>query len=234
MNVGRPSERADPSTGGRVLKKIFDIGAAGLIALVAAPIVLVLAAAGVAVWRANPFFVQDRVGRHGRTYRLLKLRSLPPEAPAYADKYAIGEVPIPAFGRILRKFHLDELPQIIHVLSGKMSLVGPRPEMAFLHEQMEFDFAQERVQVRPGVTGLWQVSQACEGLILESPEYDRAYLAARSLRLDAWILWRTVLKFLGFSPITLEDVPTWALSERDRASLAAAGSSRTVSEVYAA
>jgi lipopolysaccharide/colanic/teichoic acid biosynthesis glycosyltransferase len=217
-----------------VIKKVFDLGAAACITFVAMPIVLGLAAVGLVVWRTNPFFVQERVGQDGRPYRLLKLRSLPPQAPTYADKYALDEVHIPAFGRLIRKLHLDELPQLLHVLSGKMSLVGPRPEMAFLHEQMEPDFAHERIQVRPGVTGLWQVSQACNGLILESPEYDRVYLAGRSLRLDAWILWRTVLKFLGVSPITLDDVPTWALPEHQRASLAVAGSSRRVTEVHAA
>jgi lipopolysaccharide/colanic/teichoic acid biosynthesis glycosyltransferase len=203
-----------------MLKKAVDVVAAAVIATVAVPIIAVLALVGLVVWRANPFFVQERVGRHGEPYRLWKLRSLPPQAPAYADKYAIDEVPVPAFGRLIRKLHLDELPQIFQVLTGKMSLVGPRPEMAFLHEQMPTDFAEERVRVRPGVTGLWQVSEACAGLILETPEYDRAYLAARSLRLDAWILWRTVLKFLGARPITLTDVPAWALSAEGRDVLA--------------
>jgi lipopolysaccharide/colanic/teichoic acid biosynthesis glycosyltransferase len=210
-----------------VIKKGFDLGVGLLISVVALPIVAVLAVVGLGVWRTNPFFVQDRVGRNGATYRLLKLRSLPPEAPAYADKYALDEVPIPAFGRLIRKFHLDELPQIAHVLTGKMSLVGPRPEMAFLHEQMDHDFAVERVSVRPGVTGLWQVSEACSGLILESPQYDRAYLAAESMRLDTWILWRTVLKFLGAAPITLADVPHWALSPEGQRQL------RTVSAMTA-
>jgi lipopolysaccharide/colanic/teichoic acid biosynthesis glycosyltransferase len=205
-----------------VAKKLFDTLAGSLIAAVALPIVAVLALLGLGVWRTNPFFVQERVGRHGQVYRLLKLRSLPPEVPAYADKYALQEVPVPAFGRLIRKFHLDELPQVFHVLSGKMSLVGPRPEMVFLHEQMADEFAEERVRVRPGVTGLWQVSEACSGLILESPEYDRAYLAARSLRLDAWILWRTVLKFLGAAPITLADIPRWALSSEGQRHLQAA------------
>jgi lipopolysaccharide/colanic/teichoic acid biosynthesis glycosyltransferase len=199
-----------------VLKKTFDVGVGFVIAVAAAPIVAVLALVGLGIWRANPFFVQERVGRDGHPYRLLKLRSLPPQAPAYADKYTLQQVPIPPFGRLIRKLHLDELPQVLHVLTGKMSLVGPRPEMAFLHEQMDDHFASSRVQVRPGVTGLWQISEACSGLILEAPEYDRTYLVAGSLRLDLWILWRTLLKFLGAAPITLEDVPLWALTARGK------------------
>jgi lipopolysaccharide/colanic/teichoic acid biosynthesis glycosyltransferase len=196
-----------------VRKKLFDVVAGFVLSLVAVPIVAVLAAVGGVVWRANPFFVQERVGFDGRRFRLWKLRSLPPEAPAYADKYALTEVPIPPFGRLIRKFHLDELPQILHVVSGKMSLVGPRPEMAFLHEQMPEDLAETRVSVRPGVTGLWQISEASSGLIREAPEYDHVYVEARSLRLDAWVLWRTLCKFFGAGTVTLADVPAWALPD---------------------
>ena len=193
------------------MKRAVDVTVGSIIALVALPIIGVLALVGLLVWRANPFFVQDRVGRHGRMYRVFKLRSLPPQAPAYADKYAIQQVEIPPYGRLLRALHLDELPQILHVVSGRMSLVGPRPEMAFLHEQMPDHFAAERITARPGVTGLWQISEAVTGLIMEAPEYDRAYLANQTLRLDAWILWRTVIKPLGAPHVTLADVPAWVL-----------------------
>ena len=193
------------------MKRTFDLVVGGLVALVALPVIGLCALVGLLVWRANPFFVQDRIGHHGQPYRVFKLRSLPPQVPAYADKYALQSVEIPPYGRLLRRLHLDELPQVLHVLSGRMSLVGPRPEMAFLHEQMDEDFARERVTARPGVTGLWQISEAVSGLILEAPEYDRAYLAHQTLRMDAWILWRTALKPLGAAHITLADVPAWVL-----------------------
>jgi lipopolysaccharide/colanic/teichoic acid biosynthesis glycosyltransferase len=191
------------------LKRTIDIGIGGLLAIVSAPVIAVLALIGLGVWRANPFFVQERIGRGGDPYRVWKLRSLPVDAPAYADKYAIEAVPVPAFGQLLRRLHLDELPQIMHVVSGKMSLVGPRPEMGFLHAQMPRDFAEDRVSVRPGVTGLWQVSPALAGLIHEAPEYDRTYLALRNVRLDAYILYRTGLKVLGAPPVTLDQLPAW-------------------------
>lgn len=194
----------------------MDLVVGSALALAAVPLIIVLATAGTAVWRANPFFVQERIGAHGRTFRLWKLRSLPVRAPAYADKYALDAVPIPWFGRMLRRLHLDELPQLFHVLSGKMSLVGPRPEMAFLHERMPDDFAAARVSVRPGVTGLWQISPAVQGLILEAPEYDRAYIAAPRVRLDLWILYRTLVQALGAAHVALDAVPARLLSTEVR------------------
>jgi lipopolysaccharide/colanic/teichoic acid biosynthesis glycosyltransferase len=194
------------------LKRGFDLIVGGTLALVAIPVIALLALIGTFVWHANPFFVQERVGLHGRRFRVWKLRSLPVNAPAYADKYALEAVPIPTYGQWLRRLHLDELPQVFLVVTQKMSLVGPRPEMAFLHEQMPREFAEQRVSVRPGVTGLWQVSPALSGLILEAPEYDTAYLSAPRLRLDVWILYRTALKVVGAQPVPLSEVPTWALS----------------------
>jgi lipopolysaccharide/colanic/teichoic acid biosynthesis glycosyltransferase len=172
---------------------------------------MVLATIGSAVsLRAWPFFTQDRVGRNGQSFRLVKVRTLPVDTPGYIDKHQLDESRIPTFCRLLRRLHLDELPQLFLVLSGKMSLVGPRPEMAHLHERMYAEFADLRTSVRPGCTGLWQVSDACTDLIGQSPEYDCYYLAQRTLRLDVWVLSRTALKMAGLGgTVTLEDVPRW-------------------------
>jgi hypothetical protein len=92
-----------------------------------------------------------------------------------------------------------------------MSLVGPRPEMPTVLRRYPADFAQVRTRVRPGCTGLWQVSSNCTKLIYEAPEYDRAYIAAAGVRLDLWILYRTLRSwFPGPQAIGLEDVPNWA------------------------
>lgn len=198
------------------MRRVIDIVIGGIIALVALPLILMLALVGAGVFRANPFFVQSRVGSQGEEFRLLKLRSLPVATPKYADKYALREVPVPRFGRLIRRLHLDELPQLFHVPLGQMSLVGPRPEMRFLHDQLDDRFARARVSVRPGCTGLWQVSAASEQLILETPEYDSFYLRHRTLRLDLWILWHTVRKVAGIGKrLTLADVPGWALRDRE-------------------
>lgn len=189
----------------------FDLLVGALLAVVVAPFVGLLALGGLVALRANPFFVQHRVGRDGRLFQLVKLRTLPPQAPAYADKYAIRDVEIPAYCRFLRRFHLDELPQLFLVPLGRMSLVGPRPEMVFLHERMPVALSGARTEVLPGCTGLWQISEACDRLILETPQYDLFYLHHRTLRLDLWVMWRTLLKFLDLGrPVTLDQVPTWA------------------------
>ena len=198
------------------MRRVVDIVIGGGIALVALPLILMLALVAAGVFRANPFFVQSRVGFQGKDFRLWKLRSLPVSTPTYADKYALREVPVPRFGRLIRRLHLDELPQLFHVPLGQMSLVGPRPEMRFLHERLDDGFARARVSVRPGCTGLWQVSKASEQLILETPEYDSFYLRHRTLRFDLWILWHTVRKVVGAGKrLTLADVPSWVLGDRE-------------------
>jgi lipopolysaccharide/colanic/teichoic acid biosynthesis glycosyltransferase len=181
------------------------------LALLAVPVIAGLALVMACSLRCSPFFVQQRVGRDGRSFRFWKLRTLPKAAPAYADKYAIEQIPIPRVARFLRATHLDELPQLFLVPLGRMSLVGPRPEMPQLHRDGDEAFARARTSVRPGCTGLWQVSAAYHRLIWEAPEYDLAYLRLASLRLDLWILWRTLAMTLGWAgPVTLDDLPRWA------------------------
>jgi len=177
------------------------------------PVILVIAVGSAVTLRAWPFFVQDRVGRDGETFRFLKIRTLPPSTNAYADKYALAEVDIPRFTRLLRGLHLDELPQLLLVVLGRMSLVGPRPEMPTLHAELPPGFAHARSRVRPGCTGLWQVGVDCDGLIGEAPEYDTYYVTHRSQRLDLWILWQTVRKVVrgGAGQVVLRDVPAWAV-----------------------
>ena len=90
-----------------------------------------------------------------------------------------------------------------------MSLVGPRPEMPSLAATFDAAFVAERLTVRPGVTGPWQVSTASAGLIGEAPEFDRLYLTHAGPRLDAWITFRTVGAFVGMEPLPLERFPKW-------------------------
>jgi lipopolysaccharide/colanic/teichoic acid biosynthesis glycosyltransferase len=191
-------------------RRAIDVTVAAVLIVLALP-VLVLALVGSAlVLRAWPLFTQERVGQDGRTFRFVKVRTLPTSVPRYLDKHSLVEHRIPAFCRLLRELHLDELPQLFLVLGGRMSLVGPRPEMAVLHDELDPGFARIRTSVRPGCTGLWQVSEDCALLIGERPEYDAYYVANRSLRLDLWILARTARKVLGLGRITLDDVPSWA------------------------
>ena len=194
-------------------RRAMDIVVALTLALVTLP-VMVGAALGSAVsLRAWPLFAQERIGRDGRAFRFFKIRTLPVSMPAYADKFELDHDQIPPFCRLLRALHLDELPQLYLVLIGRMTLVGPRPEMRYLHEQMPTAVAASRTSVRPGCTGLWQVSTACTGLIVDAPEYDQFHLEHRTLRLDGWILYRTALKMTKLAkPVTFDDIPAWTLA----------------------
>jgi lipopolysaccharide/colanic/teichoic acid biosynthesis glycosyltransferase len=196
-------------------RRAFDVVAALLLLLITLPAIL-LFAIGVAIsLRTWPFFGQTRVGRDGAPFRFLKLRTLPPTAPRYASKYDIAAIEAPRFCRMLRSLHLDELPQLFLVLTGKMSLVGPRPEMPAMFESYPESFATARVSVRPGCTGLWQVSADGNKMISEHPEYDEFYVRNRSMRLDLWILLRTVklMAPMGRGSFgSLDELPAWAFS----------------------
>ena len=196
-----------------VMKRCVDVVFGTLLALAVTPLVMILALALAVQFRTSPFFVQHRTGRNGRAFRIVKLRTLPPDTPAYADKYALGDVRLPALPNMLRALHLDELPQLWLVPVGRMSLVGPRPEMAFLEEQMPGDVLRRRTSVRPGCTGLWQVSVHAHGLIHEHPEYDLAYVQRPTLRLDLWIVWHTLRMLVGRARVvTLQTIPSWILA----------------------
>lgn len=205
-----------------MLKHGIDVALGTLLALIALPIILVFAVGLAVSLRCNPFFVHDRVGKDGRTFTFVKLRTLPKQFPIYADKSTIGDTRIPGLARLLRRLHLDELPQLFLVPLGRMSLVGPRPEMRVLHEQMDPVFAAERVSIRPGCTGLWQIGKHQVGLIAEAPFYDRFYMEHQSLRLDMWVLARTALLLMGRgSIVSISDIPAWVLPRRSPARVSA-------------
>jgi lipopolysaccharide/colanic/teichoic acid biosynthesis glycosyltransferase len=192
-------------------KRASDLLIASLLLVLTLPIVLVAAIGSAIVLRAWPFFVQQRVGLDGRSFRFVKIRTLPTDTPAYLLKNELCVEDLPRFTRTLRRLHFDELPQLLLVVLGKMSLVGPRPEMVEFHQRLDLEFAIDRTSVRPGCTGLWQIGAACTGLLGDAPEYDRFYLRHQSLRLDAWILWRTTQMMLGIGTLArLHDVPEWA------------------------
>ncbi|MEJ7764159.1 MAG: sugar transferase [Acidimicrobiales bacterium] len=191
------------------MKRLIDIVVGTVLAVASLPVVLLLAAVAAVNLRAWPFFVQTRIGAGGVPFRLVKLRTLPVSTHHYADKRAIESIPLSWISRNMRRTHLDELPQLWLVPTGRMSLVGPRPEMRFLHDRMPASFARRRTEVRPGCTGLWQIGHDCGGLIAEAPRYDLYYVEHRSLLLDLWILWRTVGMVVHRRTVSLSDVPAW-------------------------
>ena len=138
------------------------------------------------------FFRQNRVGKDGRVFRLWKFRSMRKDAPHYErSPLSDGDARLTRVGRVIRRFSIDELPQLINVLRGEMSLVGPRPEMPFIVDQYG-PFERRRLLVRPGITGLWQISPARALPIHQSMEYDLYYIHRQNIFLDLAILLRTV------------------------------------------
>lgn len=196
-------------------KRIFDFVVGAALLVVAVPIMIGLAAALAITLRAWPFFLQERIGQHGRPFRMLKLRTLPPSTPAYALKDTLDFESLPWVARELRRTHLDELPQLWNVVTGKLSLVGPRPKMPDAHEPAPAEYVRMRQAIPQGCTGLWQIGREADALPHEAPEYDYFYLANRSLRLDAWILWRTILITLQLKGgVGLESIPSRLLASR--------------------
>jgi lipopolysaccharide/colanic/teichoic acid biosynthesis glycosyltransferase len=193
-----------------VVKRVVDVSVGLVLLVMAVPLILAGAVVSLASHRAWPFYTQERVGLDGRRFRLVKIRTLAPTTPTSLGKYDLEAHRPAAACRFLRAHHLDELPQLLQVVRGSMSLVGPRPEMPALAAELPPAFAELRTQVRPGLTGLWQVSTALNGLIAEAPEYDAHYVRHRTTLLDGWILARTALGLVGGAPIdSLAKVPGW-------------------------
>lgn len=138
------------------------------------------------------FFSQQRVGRDGRVFRIYKYRTMRPNAQPYAVAPTEEDDPrVTRFGRWLRKTSLDELPQLLNVLRGEMSMVGPRPEMPFLVQKYDA-WERRRLDVKPGVTGLWQVIGRKNLPLHLNMQYDLYYIKNQSFLLDVEILLRTV------------------------------------------
>jgi exopolysaccharide production protein ExoY len=196
----------------RSLKRSADIAIGIPLCVVAVPVVIVLAFALSIQLRATPIFVHERIGRGGAYIRIPKLRTLPAHTPPYADKTVHNLSPGSPLASFLRRAHLDELPQLFLVVLGRLSLVGPRPRM--VTEALEFSdprYDAVRTSVDQGCTGLWQISVDGCRRVSDAPQYDFFYAHHRTLRLDLWILWRTLVQALGAAPITLADVPRWTL-----------------------
>jgi lipopolysaccharide/colanic/teichoic acid biosynthesis glycosyltransferase len=195
-------------------KRAVDLTLGSLFALLAAPLVAFLALALLVVHRSNPFFAQSRPGYRGGTFRILKLRTLPQTTPTYISKLDLDfdGMKLPWLCRILRRTHLDELPQLFLVPLGSMSLVGPRPRLPDAVEEVDGRFDAVRRSVRPGCTGLWQISVASHTVSTGAPRFDLAYIQNASTRLDLWILLRTVTTVVGLTkPVEIGDIPAWLL-----------------------
>lgn len=152
---------------------------------------------------APVFFVQERIGLGGRPFKIWKVRTMRPEQSGTDLKAAVvGDARVTPLGRFLRRFRIDELPQLWNVLKGEMSVIGPRPEAVSLHNQYATNIPNYnyRYLVRPGITGWAQVNVPPSANALEAKEklkYDLYYVKNVSLPLDMRIVWRTIWTVLG-------------------------------------
>lgn len=193
-------------------KRVLDLLIGIPLCVVALPIVAGLAVVLVVGHRVVPFFAHERIGRSGTTIVIPKLRTLSPRTPRYADKMTMSLQPVSGFAEALRRTHLDELPQLFLVPLGRLSLVGPRPRMLTEAERCgDAEYEAVRTSVHQGCTGLWQISDGQGTRVSDRPEYDLFYVSQHTLRLDLWILWRTLLQAVVGGTISLEDVPRWTL-----------------------
>jgi exopolysaccharide biosynthesis polyprenyl glycosylphosphotransferase len=185
-----------------ILARVVSLLAVTVGLLLLAPLLAVIAAA-IKVESPGPvLFVQDRIGKDGRQFRLLKFRTMHPSDDRRSEWARDNVHRITAVGGWLRRFRLDELPQLVNVLKGEMNLVGPRPHPTCNRKIFTEGIAyyQIRSMVRPGVTGWAQVRYGYANNLEEETEkmrYDLYYIKNRSLWLDARILLRTILVVLG-------------------------------------
>ncbi len=176
-------------------KYLLDFVAAFLLILIFSPLMILIAILIKLSSRGPIFFSHKRVGFKNKLFVILKFRSLHIDTPSYSEKPDSNEdVRITSIGKWIRKTSLDELPQLFNVLKGDMSLVGPRPEMPFLAEKYE-DWENQRHLVRPGMTGLWQLSPHRRGAIRDGISVDLEYIENLSLWNDFKILLRTFRVF---------------------------------------
>ncbi len=174
------------------LKRLVDVFGALVLGALVAPLLLWVALRVRATSPGPALFSQERVGRGGRRFSMWKFRTMTVDSDPYAPAPRGSSDPrITRYGRWLRVTSLDELPQLWNVLKGDMSLVGPRPEMPFVVEGYE-DWQRRRLDVKPGITGLWQILGRKDLPMHENLQYDFYYIRNRSLALDASILIRTL------------------------------------------
>ena len=190
------------------LQGLASRAAALTLLLLLAPLLMAVVL-GIECWSPGPiFFRQPRVGRGGRVFRMWKLRTMVPDAEQRLRHTLARDEPMrrewDAYGRLAhdpriagpaarfaRRFSVDEVPQLLNVLTGDMAIVGPRPVLPEQAERMPAPMRALRESVRPGLTGLWQVSGRSNMTLRQMLRFDALYVRQRSLGLDVWLLLKT-------------------------------------------
>ena len=190
--------------GYRFIKRLFDVVASSVAVVILSPVFLIIAIAIKINDPAGPvFYTQTRVGKDGKPFKMFKFRSMVTNADELLEKlrdqnevegamFKMKEDPrITKVGKFIRKYSLDELPQLLNVVGGSMSIVGPRPPLPI--EVKEYtDYDRQRLMVKPGATGMWQVGGRNALSFDQMVELDLTYINERSIWLDLKIMFETV------------------------------------------
>ena len=187
----------------RIMKRLFDITVSSIVLFLAFP-VMVMVSIAIMIYDPGPIlFKQSRVGEGGKLFKIYKFRSMVINADAMLEKYAIkdengnmihkhaNDPRVTPIGRLIRKTSLDELPQLVNVIKGDMSLVGPRPELPKIVNGYE-NWQYERFSVPQGITGWWQVTGRSEKPCHLNTDADVHYIKQYSLWMDIKIMLMTV------------------------------------------
>ena len=197
----------------KYIKRVLDFIISLLALTVLSPLLLVLTLVGAVKMRGNPFFVQERPGRNGRVFRLIKFRSMTNEKKN--GELLPDEERLTGYGRFLRRTSLDELPELLNILVGHMSIVGPRP-LLVKYLPLYNEHQARRHEVRPGLTGWAQVNGRNSITWEQKFDYDVWYVDHVSFALDVRIVMMTVRSVLKREGISGENNATMAEFEGSR------------------
>ena len=182
----------EPGALHRITKRFMDISISFLLLLILLPLMSVIYLLQLLRKNGSPVFTQKRVGLKGKEFTLYKFRTMKPESDEYeVAPISMNDSRVTGIGKFLRRTSLDELPQLFNILRGDMSLVGPRPEMPFIVDTYT-SWQRHRLDVKPGLTGMWQIMGRKELPLHDNLGYDYYYIRNQSLMLDFTILLRTI------------------------------------------
>lgn len=193
-----------------IIKRMIDLFGSLLGVIVISPILIIIALSIKLTSKGPVFFKQDRLGQNGRIFKILKFRTMVVNAEKLGDGLTVKskyDIRITKVGKVLRATSLDELPQLLNVLFGQMSLVGPRPPVTYFPYNgynCYPDWAKKRFNVRPGITGLAQVTVRNSVSWDERIVVDNRYIDSFNLGLDIKILFQTLIKLFKSENIYME------------------------------
>ncbi|MBU2524042.1 exopolysaccharide biosynthesis polyprenyl glycosylphosphotransferase, partial [Patescibacteria group bacterium] len=174
------------------LKRVMDIILSIIGLILFAPFWLLITIIIRFIYKSSAIFTHNRVGKNGKIFKIYKFRTMHKDVKEEERSPANSNDPrVTKLGRFLRKTSIDEIPQLINIIKGEMSWVGPRPEMPFIVEKYT-DWQRRRLEVKPGLTGLWQILGRKDLPMHENIEYDFYYIKNRSILLDIIIILKTI------------------------------------------